>query len=284
MIKYCFSYLFNLLKMLIERKFYQADWFIQIMYHDKTIVLKQNHEGFWADPFLYETEDTLYVFFENFNPELNRGIISCISINLNTDIVSQAIDVLIEPYHLSYPLVFEENGIIYMLPETKNANEIRLYKCERFPNEWQLVNILIKDIKAVDTNLIKKDNLYWLICTCQTSNISNSSDVMKIFYSSKLDGEWLEHEQNPIKMNATASRNAGNIFIDNNRWIRPVQNHQFGYGKNIDFYAIEELSTTSYSETLVKQLKNKELNKNAKGIHTYNKSKNALAIDVILNK
>ena len=38
-----------------------------------------------------------------------------------------------EPFHLSYPYVFKHKGTYYMIPESRAAGAVRLYRARSFP-------------------------------------------------------------------------------------------------------------------------------------------------------
>ena len=67
-----------------------------------------------------------------------------------------------ENFHLSYPYIFKFENNIYMLPETAQVNEIRLYKCIDFPMKWKFFKTIKKDIFAVDNMIFFKNNYWWL--------------------------------------------------------------------------------------------------------------------------
>ena len=79
-----------------------------------------------ADPFLFIRNNTLYLFYE----VLRCGDKGCIMMVQTNDLKSWSEPVLVlkEPWHLSFPFVFEYNGEVYMIPESQECNEIRLYK------------------------------------------------------------------------------------------------------------------------------------------------------------
>lgn len=45
--------------------------------------------------------------------------------------------------HVSYPSVWEWNGDVYMLPESKHVNEIRLFVADPFPHHWSVAVSLL---------------------------------------------------------------------------------------------------------------------------------------------
>src|ERR1043166_1230989 len=91
--------------------------------------------SFIADPFMIRAGDTWHMFFEAKNIVSKNGEIG---LALSKDGLAwhyQQI-VLAEPFHLSYPYVFEHVGEFYMIPETLHAKHVRLYKATSFPFHW----------------------------------------------------------------------------------------------------------------------------------------------------
>ena len=68
-----------------------------------------------------------------------RGRISAIEIKENGHEFLGV--VLEENFHLSFPFVFEDSGNLYMIPETAENQQIRLYECISFPEKWVLKTI-----------------------------------------------------------------------------------------------------------------------------------------------
>ena len=74
------------------------------------------------------------MFFEEYLYESGKGRITMLS-KSSTDVWSVPITVLERSYHLSYPLTFEHEGELLMLPETTAAGRVELYRCVRFPDQ-----------------------------------------------------------------------------------------------------------------------------------------------------
>ena len=97
----------------------------------------ENPKGrFLADPFVLEHEGSDYIFVEDFFFNDNKGRISVIRIDKDK---YEFLDVILEEsFHLSFPFVFKEGESIYMIPESHENHDIRLYKCLDFPYNWKL--------------------------------------------------------------------------------------------------------------------------------------------------
>src|SRR5713226_8442616 len=76
--------------------------------------------GFVADPFMVQRAGVWNMFFEVLNQATDRGEIGLATSSDGLSWTYQRI-VLVEPFHLSYPYVFECQGECYMLPETLGA-------------------------------------------------------------------------------------------------------------------------------------------------------------------
>ena len=113
-----------------------------------------------ADPFLFVKDDTLYLFYEHLNKWFGKGRI-CMRYTRDMITWSEEMDVLVEPFHLSFPYVFEDSGKIFMLPETGANHSISLYEAEdETLTRWRLSKKLIEgDDPWYDSVIFKP--LYW---------------------------------------------------------------------------------------------------------------------------
>lgn len=104
---------------------------------------------FVADPFVVRTDDHWWLFFEVLHATLRRGQIG-VAVSRNGWEWEYCRIVLDEPFHLSYPLVFEWNGAYYMTPETASQRQVRLYRAVDFPFRWEYVATLLEDDDYLD--------------------------------------------------------------------------------------------------------------------------------------
>lgn len=245
---------------------------------EKSTLLQNPNNSFWADPFLIEKEGNNYVFFEEYPYKTRKGILSCVKVDSEFN-VEKYWTIMEKDYHLSFPFLMREQGELLMIPETCNSESIDLYKCVSFPDKWKFQFSLLQGIKAADSIIEKIDNIYWLF-TC----VSNSEELevfedLYLFYADEVEGEWIPHPMNPIKTDIQCSRPAGALVEYNSEYYRPVQNGAGGYGHAINFYKIRELNTLNYEEEKV-ELDLYPYLKTQTGIHTYNESNSAQVFDV----
>jgi len=206
-----------------------------------------------ADPFLFVHQDRLYLFYES-KPWLSPGVIKMVS---TTDLHhwTKPVTVLQEPFHLSFPWVFEEDGHIYMIPETEASHSIRLYEAvDKRLEKFRLVKNLLVDREAekwktdyCDTAIVKKGNLYYLFTTRRNKEGVN---VLELYTSEKITGDYVPHKCSPIQLNNKLGRNAGSLMIDGETIYRFSQDCTNRYGDNVHVSKIIKLTPTEYEETL----------------------------------
>ena len=74
-----------------------------------------------------------------------------------------------------------------MCPETKENNDIRVYKCVNFPLQWELHKILFSDVKAVDTTIFKYNQKYWLLSNIDSTSLGNCGSELHLFYADSFE-------------------------------------------------------------------------------------------------
>lgn len=236
-------------------------------------------DRFWADPFIWEQENTYYLFVEEYIYSTRRGRIACLTLDNNLNITSNNV-VLERPYHLSYPFLIEIDGQLFMIPETRENNGIEVYRCVNFPDNWEYVKTLIPNVQAVDATLVKSGEKWWLFATINDET-GTTWDSLHLFYSEHpLSSHWTAHPKNPIINNVKSARPAGRIFSYDNYLIRPSQDCSRRYGYAINFNRINTLNETDYEEIRETGFVPPKIGKFI-ATHTYNKSSGLAVIDAI---
>jgi hypothetical protein len=204
---------------------------------------------FVADPFMLKHKSGWYMFFEVMNSRTKKGEIG-LAISKDGFNWEYKKIVLNEPFHLSYPYVFKVRNIYYMIPETRQANSIRLYKSVDFPQRWSYVKTLLKGDYS-DASVFYYDNKWWMFTIKNTTG----NGTLYLYWANNLKGSWIEHIKSPIvKGNAKIARPAGRVLVLNKRIIRYAQDDNKVYGKKIRAFEITKLNKKSYKE--------KEINSN----------------------
>ena len=150
--------------------------------------------GTVADPFMIKVRDCWYLFFEITNQFNNKGEIALAT---SRDAISWHFEkiVLAEPYHMSYPYVFEWQGDYYMIPETGRANSVRLYRAGNFPYDWTCVATLLDGSRYSDSSIFRFDDRWWLFTD---AGANAKSPLLRLYYATDLVGPWTEHPQSPL--------------------------------------------------------------------------------------
>lgn len=199
--------------------------------------------GFVADPFMVRAGGVWHMFFEAYNLETDKGEIGLAISDNGLDWKYQQI-VLREPFHLSYPYVFEWHGEHYMIPETLAAEAIHLYKADEFPLRWSDMGPMVKSTCA-DPSIFRFRDRWWMVA-CSTPY---QNDTLRLYFAEDLMGPWLEHPASPIvEGNKRNARPGGRVMVWSDRVIRFAQDCVSAYGSQLRAFEISELTVTSYAE------------------------------------
>ena len=196
--------------------------------------------AFVADPFLIRRNSTWHLFFELFNTKSGRGEIGVAS---STDLSSWRFEkvILAEPFHLSYPFVFEHEGTYFMFPESRQAHGIRLYRATNFPLRWKFERELIAG-EYSDPSPVFFEGRWWIFA-CK------SPYSLAIFYANDLRGPWHEHEKSPFYVDDKGlARPGGRPVVVNDQLVRFVQDNREGYGKKVRAMVVDTLTPTEFAE------------------------------------
>jgi hypothetical protein len=196
------------------------------MYSIENLKVQNDSTVFLADPFFVKEKDTFYVFFEHQKTKSNADIGLLTSVDGKN--YQYRGTVLTQKFHLSYPQVFKYRNAFYMVPESKQANAVLLYKAHRFPYDWRVCDTLISDVQLVDPTIYLSDSLNIMVATDYAKN-------MYVYRADSLFGKWQLHPK-PIALIGTESRAGGRFFADKKGLILPVQDFSRGYGCGLSLY------------------------------------------------
>lgn len=221
----------------------------ELFSHNPTIIV--------ADPFLFIHNNKLYLFYEQ-KKHHTPGVLNMVSTE-DLKNWTEPITVLKEDFHLSYPYVFEDNGAIYMIPETCAIGEVRLYKADdshltHFSKECILLDHKEHNsqitIDFSDSSVYKHiDGKYYLMTTL---NI-NKKNQLYLYIADDLKGPYRKHPKSPIFTGNKYGRNGGSLLCLNEKLYRIAQDCVVRYGDNVHVFEITEMTETSYSEQIVKE-------------------------------
>jgi len=237
-----------------------------------------------ADPFMYNYQGDNWLFFEKKAIKEKRGILWCRNLD---DKSCKEMKVLEEPFHLSYPNVFSVRNQIYMIPETMDAGEIRLYKCIEFPASWKYVGAILKE-NAVDTTLFFTPNdIFYMY-----SYIGEKLYVFQVEYEDFEDIDTYRRELIYCSERDLTLRGGGNFICMQNRIIRISQDCRERYGGALFCYECEPSKPETMWDKEWKRITADQIRVNGfrskweqiRGIHTYNCNEEYELIDILVFK
>lgn len=202
---------------------------------------------FVADPFMLRVDGTWHMFFEVLRWKNGRTI-GEIALSTSRDGLRWDYQrtVLSEPFHLSYPYVFEWASDHYMIPESHEAGGVRLYQADPFPTRWVFVTDLLKGPVLLDSSVFRYDDTWWMFTE---TNPDLKQDTLRLFGARDLTGPWREHPRSPIVQgNARIARPAGRVLCSPDRVIRFCQETYPTYGTNVRAFEITRLTANDYEE------------------------------------
>jgi len=217
-------------------------------------------DRYWADPHLARREGSGFVFFEEYLAAENRGRIVALPYpsaavrdvrsSLGGGPFPRPLTIMDEGTHLSYPHMFEWEGQLYMIPETRAKGRIELYRCVEFPGRWELARTLLDGILAAESTVVVHAGRCWLFASVSPVPWEPANDYLHLFFcDDPIGGTWISHRQNPVVCDVRRSRPAGPIYSHQGRLFRPSQDCSGRYGSGIRINEIVRLSVEDYEES-----------------------------------
>ena len=208
-----------------------------------------------ADPFLYVRGDILYLFYESMRNG-DKGILKMVHTSDLTN-WSQPVTVLAEPWHLSFPFVFNMADGVYMIPESEACNEVRLYKANDDLTSFSFVKTLLKQKRAdniffnySDSHVFQKEEIYFLF----TSVFYKWEYHLELYYTDDLLHHPLQpHPLSPVCIGNHFGRCGGSLLQTDDGLLRVAQDCEQSYGANISLLQVQELTPERYAEKVFLQ-------------------------------
>jgi len=228
--------------------FRPGGWQNLVMHRAQTIPNPPGH--FLADPFVLSDQQRSYCFVEDYSYRESRA---CISVyELHADGSTRIGPAIEEPFHLSFPFLFQYQAKHYLCPESSASREIRLYECAALPNQWVFKKTLMRNIAAADTMLLQYDGLWWLLTNIDSAAIGDYCCELHVFYATEpVTDAWTPHPQNPVIVDPNRARNGGLLFKGAEIY-RVSQRQGFdAYGQSAAIHRITALTPSTYQEEVV---------------------------------
>ena len=233
---------------------------------------KPRKNCYFADPFIIKTTKDTYIFFEWYSYSKGRADLAVALKSEDFKIYHKLTNF---KEHRSYPHVFNNNGIIYCLPEANETNQVTLYRFNEKTLTLEEDSVLLNGFPIVDATLYRHNNKWFMFLV----NQKQSHTHLEIYHSDNLKGPYISHENNPVMIDCSKARPAGKIFKYRDKLIRPSQNCTEHYGQSIILEEIKELTDKQFSTSplcVIEPIKHSDYNK---GIHTINSDDNITVFD-----
>lgn len=239
----------------------------------------RNTKAYYADPFPFVHQGKTWLFCEEFPYATRKGIISVAECAADGT-PGPFVPVLETACHMSYPAVFDHDGLILMMPETTGNRTLELYRADPFPHRWVRHAVLMSDVYMGDATLFSHENRVWLAATT-TDHGATDRDSLSLFHTSALGEAFTPHPLNPVVVNVCGARPAGWLERCADGLRRPGQDCTGGYGWGLTIARIDRLDTETYRETQLAAFAPPASLK-ASGLHTVNRAGRFETIDAII--
>jgi hypothetical protein len=231
--------------------------------------------SFIADPFLVERDGRRVLFVEQYTLGRDRGVIEALELTADGEVIRRE-TIVDAPGHLSYPYPLEIDGALCLVLESSALDEVATVRCVDFPWRWERGPVLFPGFDGLDTTVFEHDGRWWALCT----RVSRGPTLaLHAYYAAGPTGPWHEHPLNPIVVDVTSARPAGQPFIVDGVLYRPGQSSADSYGCGLAIARIDELTPQAYRETVVRRLDLGGHGRYADGTHTLSFANGTIAID-----
>ena len=183
---------------------------------------------FMADPFGHWVAGRLHVFVETYDYRVRIGRIEVFVYDANYTLLDH-LPALAEPWHLSYPFVFEAEGETWMLPEAHKSRGLTLYRAARFPDRWEVAHRIALDHTPIDATPLFHAGRWWLFYTIAAREIDKTA-ALHVAWAEQLAGPWHPLARNPVRFDAGSCRPGGTPMLLDGRIMQPVQDCTRTYG------------------------------------------------------
>lgn len=193
-----------------------------------------------ADPFAILVDGTWFLFFEMCVRDSPHAVIAAAS---SRDLLTwQPLGIVLDAgHHLSYPFVFEHGGGIFMMPESKKARAVTIYRAVKFPFRWEPVRTILRG-KYFDASMVHHEGRWWLFAGWLSYSL-------RLFHANHPLGPWRPHAWPWIRTYApSAARPGGRPVVIDGQLIRFAQDNVARYGHRLRAWRVTHLTPRWFAE------------------------------------
>lgn len=238
----------------------------------KFYIVEAPRNKWYADPFILDvTDNEIIILVEEYTYKINYGRLAKLVIDKNTFRTKSERIILDLPTHLSFPAIVRIDGIVYVYPENSASGKSILYRYNTNDDSLVVENTLC-ELPLTDAVIKELFGRYYLFATKIPTQNGNE---LTLYESDEITGLYRPIQE--IRLPDNTARSAGDIFIEENKVIRPAQNCNGGYGVGLVF---QRLSIDQNGDIHIEEILRKQPLKGYEGMHTYNTYKGYTVIDL----
>jgi hypothetical protein len=193
-----------------------------------------------ADPFGLWRDNRLYVFTEFFD---YRDAVGRIAVTVYDEYLTRAEQAIVlrEPWHLSYPFVFEAQGETWLLPEAFQSDGLWLYRAVAFPHRWERMHRIVLDHVPLDATPFHDGQRWWIFYAPAYPEEGRLTHLCAA-YADRLEGPWISYAANPLLFDPNGARPGGTPVWYNGVLYLPLQDCRGTYGAALRLLRFDRLS------------------------------------------
>lgn len=194
---------------------------------------------FDADPFGIWHDGHLHIFVEYYDYRTRHGVIDRLELDESFRLLKRD-RALTEPWHLSYPQVFEAEGAWWMLPEAYRSGALTLYRSDCPAGDWQPLCRLDIGQPAIDATILRHANRWWLFFSSAKDRLHRMGSLHAA-WADALEGPWTMVGNGPARLDPKGARPGGRPFILDGGVVLPTQDCSSTYGGAIRLLHLDRL-------------------------------------------
>ncbi len=200
-----------------------------------------------ATPFGWIKEESLNVLYEKSQQDTANGVIARLRPKRDNNL-KRSRTVLETDGHLSYPFILEHDGQVYAIPEQVHSGKVDLYLLDDEETALTFAHTLL-DQPLCSPTLFQYEGRWWLFGT----DASMPDTLLLAFHADRIEGPYMPHLLNPIKMDIRSARPGGTPFRYADGLCRPAQDASISGGA-ITLNHIITLTPERFSEKTMKHM------------------------------
>jgi hypothetical protein len=228
-------------------------------------------KSYFADPFIVEHENGVDIFLEDYDIDAQKGSIRVLRLDNELNVTSEE-KILETSYHLSFPFIFQHDGIWYMLPESGANQCVILYECTSYPFVWKEKKVLLNE-PLTDAILFAFDSEFVLLY----SRLDGTENRTIYYRTSASPFEFENTEEVLLADQPNIMRNAGALIKEGGEFIRPSQICNSHYGEGMQLNKLQRNNNGVLNEEYWAPVSGPK--SHPMGFHTLNLSNHFFVID-----